>query len=302
MAIRALRSEEPASYHGVDVLELHAGDAIPRPRAPRRYAVRITPDLARYFLSFNHPNNRRQRLYRVAVYASDMLAGLWEFTPQGIVFNREGILEDGQNRLVAITEYGQPVWMVVDFGWPEGIIQRMDRGMAKVASDALRVEGVGNNTIVAGAIQYAHLFHKTVGTDLRWGSKSRLSDAQVVLRYKGDSGLWDHASQLGASVYHAYHALSPSLWTAAYTAIAAARGEETATSFFDELRSGTGAPHAATRTLERYYTRRKLSDTITGDTREPMENIIRAFNAWDSGKTYSRVTRPGFTLTRPRVS
>ena len=302
MALRALRKDqEPDTYHGIDILDLHVGDPIPTPRAPMRRAVKITPDLARYLLTFNVENNRRQRGYRIALYASVMRDELWAFTPQGLVFNRVGRLEDGQNRLVAITEYGKPVWMIVDFGWPEGIIQSMDRGMAKVSADALRVEGVGSTTIIAGGIQYAHLYGRTVGTDLRWGAKSRLSDQHVVLRYKADPDLWERAARAGTSIYSAYHALSASVWTAAYAVISEHAAPDLADEFYAELRGGTGAPASATRTLERYYTRRKLTDTVTGDTREPMENIIRAFNAWGQGRTYSRVTRAGFTLSRVKA-
>jgi hypothetical protein len=304
VAIRSLRGQESEDiYHGIPILNIHAGDPIPTPRAPQRYAVRVTPDLARYWLTLNHPLNRRRRERHIQKYASDMMRGYWAFTPQSVIFSTTGTLEDGQNRLMAITVYGEPVWLMVDFGWPEGINNQIDRGAARVASDVFRVEGVPQSTVTAAAVVLFDLYQQTVGTPLSWTARPTLSGVQALETYRGDEPLWHEAIKAGARVHDAHHALSKTMWAAAFYIIANARDERDAVGrFYEELTEGTGAPGSVTRKLEKEYTRRKITDTLTGDRREPNENIIRAFNAWDAGKTYSHVTRGGFTLTRPRVS
>lgn len=304
MAIRALRGQEPEDiYHGVPVLDIHAGDPIPTPRAPQRYAVRVTPDLARYWLTLNHPLNRTRRERRIPQYASDMRLGLWAFTPQSIIFSQSQTLEDGQNRLMAVTVYGEAVWMMVDFGWPDGIINQIDRGSARVVSDTFKVEGIPQSNVSAAAVVLFDLYRQTVGTPLSWTARPTLSAVQALAVYRSDEERWHEAVKIGARVHDAHHALSKTMWASAFYIIAHARDEsESPERFFIELIEGTGTPGSVTRKLEKEYTRRKVSDTVTGDRREPIENIIRAFNAWEADKTYSHVTRPGFTLTRPRVS
>lgn len=305
MAIAALRrtmaTEE--TYHGVPVLDLRVGDAIPTPRAPERYAVRITPDLARYLLTFNHPNNRRQRERNIQKYARDMRKDNWAFTPQSLIFSNVPTLEDGQNRLVSVTVFGEPVWMMVDFGWPEGIINQIDRGAARVVSDAFKVSDIPNHTVAAAAVTLFDLHQQTVGTTLSWTARATLSAVEALEVYRADAALWHEAVKMGSRASESNISFSKTVWAAAYYIISHERDERDRTDeFYLEFIEGTGEPGSVTRKLEKETSRRKLGDTITGDRREPIENIIRAFNAWDAGKTYSHVTRPGFTLTRPRAA
>ena len=304
MAIAALRRPSAQeTYHGIDVLDIHVGDPIPTPRAPQRHAVEVSPDLARYWLTLNHPDNRRQRERYIQKYASDMAHDLWAFTPQSIIFSRLGTLEDGQNRLMAVTVCGRPVWMMVDFGWSEGIINQIDRGAARVVSDAFKLGGVPSSTVSAAAVVMFDLYRHTVGTSLSWTARPTLSAVQALELYRSDPELWHEAVKMGSRASETYKSLSKTLYAAAYYIIAHSRGErDRVDEFFMEFIEGTGEPDSVTRKFAKENTRRKLGDTITGDRREPLENVIRAFNAWDARKTFSHVVRPGFTLSRSRVS
>jgi len=75
----------------------------------------ITPQLATSYLSTNHGNRvLRERL--VLQYATDMEAGRWRLTHQGIAFDEHGVLLDGQHRLEAIVLSGCTVPMLVTLG------------------------------------------------------------------------------------------------------------------------------------------------------------------------------------------
>lgn len=65
----------------------------------------ITPQIAQRYLEKN-TSNRELRPAVVRRYANAMLNGLWEETHQGIAFNKEGVLIDGQHRLSAIVMSG----------------------------------------------------------------------------------------------------------------------------------------------------------------------------------------------------
>lgn len=280
------------TYHGVPVLRLHVDDPIPSPRAPQWLAVQVNPDLARYLLGFNHANNRTKKPGAIAKYRADMEAGYWAFTPEPIIFSSSGILEDGQNRLHAAAEAGATVWMVMTFGWPEGIIQQINRGMSRTNADALKVDGKTNETVSAAAIGIVEKYDLTVLTPLRWTGRT-LSASQCLSRYEQDPERWDAAATMGNRAYVSTRGLGPAIWAAAYYLISREHGPQEASSFYEEFMAETGEPGSATRKLKSHYLRRKAKDTASGDVREPIENIVRAFNAYIVGRSVSFVRTSG---------
>lgn len=291
--------DDPATYRGVSALRMHVGDNIPSPRGPQRYAVRVTPDLARDWLTRNHPNNRHPRPRLVKKYGADMAAGLWAFTPEPIIFSVSGILQNGQNRLLGVTEAGVAVWMMVDFGWPEDLIQTIDRGIARTNADALHIDTVPNAAITAAAITTVALYDLTAGTPLSWTAKPAPSSAIALDTYRANPSAWDDAVRAGRRTYDSLqHGLGAGVWTAAAFILDRARTGD-GQAFMEEVATGTGAPGSPTRRLADLYIRRSMQDTRSGDRREPMENILRAYRAWRGTGTLNFVGKqPGFTLTK----
>lgn len=300
MAIARLKPLTPDTHHGVPVLDLHVDDPVPVPRAPERYAVRVYPDLARYLLTFNHERNRTERTRKSAQYAGDMTAGLWRFTPESVVFSTSAVLQNGQNRLHAVAQCGEAVWMMLDFGWPDDIITVMDRGAAKTNSDALKIDGNTESTTTAGAINLVFKYDQVVGTSRSFSSLPVPSAGRALELYEADRAGWATAVLAGYRIYRALdHGMGTATWVAAYHIINAVRPDDVA-GFFAELAEGTGAPRSATRALADFWRRRPVTNTRSGDAREPLESVIRAFNAYRAGRTFAAVTRSGFELSRVR--
>ena len=288
------------SYHGVPILDIHVGDPIPSPRAPRRYAVRTTPDLARYFLTFNHERNRKQKPVLIRKYAADMTAGLWRFTPESLVFSVTGVLQNGQNRLVAVTESGQATWFMVDFGWPDEIITAIDRGAVRGNQDAFTISGAPSATTLAAVVNLVHKYDVVRSGDPTRGFSGMvpLSSQMALATYAEDPESWDESVRAGYRVYDALDkSLGAATWSAAHRIICRARGRGLADAFMLEIAEGSGATRTSTRALGDFYRRRPVGATKSGDVREPLENIIRGFNAWVAGKTMSFVRQPGFPLS-----
>lgn len=287
-------------HHGIPVLRLHVDDPIPRPRAPQRYAVRVYPDLARYLLTFNHPQNRKRKPAAIEKYARDMAQGYWSFTPESIVFSQAGILEDGQNRLFAVEQSGASVWLMFDFGWPSDLIERINRGSSRTNADAFSVNGYKYATVAASVVGVVRKFDQTVGTPNRW-SQRLLTPSEALEDYRTSPEAYDLAAAWGTRLYGSTQGLGPTAWAAAYFVIAKVRGRETADAFFQEVVDETGEAGSASRKLKSHYLRRRLSDTASGDSREPIENIVRAFNAWATHKPAGFVRVGGaFVLTPVR--
>lgn len=301
LAVRDINTAPKRETHyGIPVLKLHVDDPIPSPRAPERNAVQVGPDLARYWLTLNHPENRKRKQSAIKKYSRDMANGSWRFTPESIIFSQSGVLQNGQNRLLSVIESGTPTWFMVDFGWPDDLIQQIDRGSARTNADSLAVEGVPNSAILAGAFTLASKYRNTEGTPLRW-SVYLPTASEALAAYRDDPDAWQFAVRIGQTVYGATQGLGPSTWSAAAFVIAEKRGQTETQAFFEEVRDETGEAGSATRRLKSHYMRRKLTDTSSGDAREPIENIVRAFNAWVTGKPVGFVRTGGaFVLTPVR--
>jgi hypothetical protein len=92
--------------------------------------VLITPEMAKRCLAKN-PQNRPINEFKVAQYRDDILRGRWRLTHQGIAFDDEGNLIDGQHRLRAIVAAGIPVEMLVTRGLSRNTIIAIDEGLKR---------------------------------------------------------------------------------------------------------------------------------------------------------------------------
>lgn len=70
------------------------------------YHVSITSATAEYILEHRKLPNRKLIKRKVESYTESMLDNKWELTHQGIAFDPDGYLIDGENRLVAIAKSG----------------------------------------------------------------------------------------------------------------------------------------------------------------------------------------------------
>ena len=112
---------------------------------------RITPGLARDFLSKNVAHNRRLKPAKIAAFARDMENGKWRITHQAIAFDWNGELVDGQNRLSAIIKSKTTIEMWVYRGLNPDDFTVLDSGTARGAHDFLHRHGFANSTAVAAA-------------------------------------------------------------------------------------------------------------------------------------------------------
>ncbi len=106
--------------------------------------VKVTPELAADWLHHNR-KNRRLKDAMVEGYTIDMRNGAWMTTHQGIAFDADENLIDGQHRLQAIVRAKSPVLMLVTSGWPAATDKRktmdaVDRGAARTLADQLHVQ------------------------------------------------------------------------------------------------------------------------------------------------------------------
>ena len=131
--------------------------------------VTVTPSQAQSWL--DHRNIERQRAYshhKASQWYSEMRAGRWKTTHQGIAFDWDGFLLDGQHRLGAIVLLGRPVQLDVRIGCDPDTFDVLDTGHkrtanqmihhthAKLMTSAARylgtIDGTLNSPVTAGGV------------------------------------------------------------------------------------------------------------------------------------------------------
>lgn len=107
----------------------------------------INPQKATEYLGLNIERNRRVRQTLVDALARDMRTGAFVATHQGIAFDTNGKLIDGQHRLHAIVASGKTVNMMVTRGVPASAIGKIDIGATRSISDAMKIKYPGGDPL-----------------------------------------------------------------------------------------------------------------------------------------------------------
>lgn len=103
--------------------------------------VRIDKGLANEIIAHHNTHNRDLAASTISRYAADIRESRWGVTHQGIAFDTERCLIDGQHRLYAIDEADSAVWTWVAINQPRGAQDFVDQGKIRKALDVVRLSG-----------------------------------------------------------------------------------------------------------------------------------------------------------------
>lgn len=145
----------------------------------------ITPETAAAMLVTNVMNRNKKR----EPITEAILNGEWKLNGASIVFSRDGILLDGQNRLMACVTANKPIVSIVVRGAePESQIT-MDTGVKRQLCDYLQMNGYKNATKVA-AIGTA-LYCKDKGLARTFERKGTKNITTVKTLYDYTTSIYD---------------------------------------------------------------------------------------------------------------
>lgn len=106
----------------------------------------ITPELAMRWLESN-TRNRPLDQKHVNYLCEEMKAGRWKLTHQGVAFDINSILQDGQHRLWAVALSGCTVTMSVTFNAPVDCVEYVDGGLARRQHHRMKLSGRFGNDV-----------------------------------------------------------------------------------------------------------------------------------------------------------
>lgn len=163
----------------------------------------ITPQLAELYLKKN-VNNRDINVSIVNYYADEMTRGQWKLTGQGISFDDNNNLLDGQHRLRAVIKSGISVQMLLIFGVDPSSFEVYDTGKIRSANDVFSIRGIQNNRNITAAIKtYKTL--KRVRKDIDHGTKEiRLTNIDIVQEYYKNELFWQDTFRYSQRLYEKY--------------------------------------------------------------------------------------------------
>lgn len=104
----------------------------------RSEVVQVTPDMAREYLARNH-SNRRVGKTAVRALTGAINRGEWKLTHQGLAFDEDDNLIDGQHRLLAIIAADKAVPMMITTGLPRSTFTALDQGHRRQAGQVIDV-------------------------------------------------------------------------------------------------------------------------------------------------------------------
>jgi hypothetical protein len=101
----------------------------------------VTPGLARLLLEKNE-NNRRVNRGVVERYKKDIKQGLWAINGENVKVAKDGSLNDGQHRLMAILESGKAQKLMFVFNLPFDARRTVDQGLKRTIAGNLEMAGI----------------------------------------------------------------------------------------------------------------------------------------------------------------
>lgn len=139
---------------------------------------KITPERASEMLEGNTANFRNVDQKRVRLYAAEMSKGEWQVTGDTIKINPEGVLLDGQHRLMAVVRSGIAIETAVAWNVRADALP-IDRGKPRTVGQYCKHRGITHATNVAAAARWC-LIHDKGGWDKVTIQIDQTPDSELV--------------------------------------------------------------------------------------------------------------------------
>ena len=239
--------------------------------------------LAEAVLEMN-TGNRRINKRKVDQLAKQMASGEFENTGEPIILSAEGVINNGQHRLLAIVESNAVLDIDVRFGIPRKAFSKTDTGTSRSSGDVLTIKGVAAGGQVASAVRLLVLYRRGLPGAIR----EFVSNAEVAAAFDE----WKDIEEVVAAVNrHAFPKAvrSTPLYATAYLASRTSQKSKL-DRWLDALATGLDVG----RDSPAYQLRERLMRGTEADigTREQLLErfalMIKSWNLWAKGGTATK--------------
>ena len=228
--------------------------------------ILITPKQAAAWLE-GHTHNRSLSHSKAMGYAKDMKDGKWDLNGEAIIFDWNGMLQDGQHRLWACIESDTAFKSLITTGIDPATFATIDTGKGRSASDLLSIEKYPEQATLAATAKLV-MAYRAGSVRGNYTRKNR----ETLDFVKANPGLIDWV--LKAKKAPRVKAVTTHLAAICY--IAAEAHPEQASIFMHQFKTGEnltmGSPVLTVR--NRVFTDNALRNA------EKFELVVRAWNAF----------------------
>lgn len=157
---------------------------------PKCEIVTLDKPLVDWLLSINTDNRKVKRAV-VRRYAEEIRKGEWEATSQGIGVSRDGVLLDGQHRLLALRECDYPPTdSVLVYGLRKEAQYKVDVNAKRSAADALALAlHIQSDNMISGGVRIVACIE-----DGRFDLGGSYSTVELAERYERNATAWESVS------------------------------------------------------------------------------------------------------------
>ncbi|MFD7501413.1 hypothetical protein [Streptomyces sp. NPDC059850] len=264
--------------------------------------VKVTPKIAETYLS-RASVNRRLDMGQVRALSQAILRGEWKLTHQGIAFDKDGALLDGQHRLRAIIEADTSVQMLVFDGLSRDVFPVLDTGKRRSAADTLSSTGAKYLHLLSSTIRHVILFNTMPNAP--WsGARARVSNDRILAAYNGDKYKYGEAVTIGRELSKHLFASQTAAAVGFFLTTEAAPAADI-DDWISGLKSGASLDPGDARLALREVPRdtQKRGSRRRMDMRDQVAIYINAWNAWvvpeKAGELRLRRLRKGEKMPKP---
>lgn len=257
-----------------------------QPEVVRSKVQTITPTKASRWLQLNTANRPTSKPV-VHSFAEVMRRGDWKVTHQGIAFDTNGVLVDGQHRLAAVVEADAAVDMTVFTSVPADTFDVLDTGKRRNAADALAIEGEKSTPVLASMLRTVWLYHHR--PDATWsGRTATVTNRQILDTLHEHPGVREYVV-LGERTATETGMIKSAAAAASYL-VDHANPQADLDPWWEGLLEGAGLtrddPRLRFRNTMLRMAREQASRTQRRrNTREHVALYLKAFNAWATGNS-----------------
>lgn len=262
---------------------------------PQMRLMTITPDEARQLLTLNK-HNRKPRVKDVRSYSRDMKTGNWRLTGDTLKFSKNGLLSDGQHRLLGCIEANTPFQTYVVFGVDDDVQAYVDKNVKRTLGDTLKLNG-WENVNRAGAVgMMAYKWLQFDGPVRNIRGAVTVGITEVLQFMEGNRALVMEATHSpdGAK----YLPIRPSAWGAVYFRLKhMGVAQQTIDNFFDAVKTGANLSEGDPR-----LTLRNWFNSTGRNSKEADQHILaitKAWNAFARGESMYRLAMAGQDIPIP---
>lgn len=273
-------------------IKLDAARSFTTPEGARVGYITIDKAMATTLLEANS-KNRKVSDRQVAQYSRALSADDWPFTGDAIRVGTNGLVLDGQHRLLAIEATGEPMKTLVVLNLNEVVQRYIDSGRKRTSADQLNMDGIAN------ASQMASIARLLLSWRHWRSAKSSITpgNAEVTEFVLENIGMLEQSVKVGAAVRRALSKVSLSAVGAAYArAVEVTQDPFLVANFFTKLETGaqldSGEPLM---TLRNKFISEQSANQIVN-----LFLIVRAWNAHQLGQPLGKMQLPrnGISVTK----